>query len=186
MLAMLASPKNEIIGHDLGADIDFCMKQIDGENSAFWRRTYIRTAFSYIEAMNELLREKAYNATCVVTHRGINISRLELLSNKTYRIKKNGQLEEDELRMPFINYTAFILRSLAEESGIAVTFFGDHGWGCFQQAVAIRNRLTHPKQDEDIMVSDDDIKIMYEALRWYSNILIDVFDNSSVWTRQPQ
>ena len=48
----------------LGSDYDKCLDHLESEDSQFWRRTICRTVFSMVEAMNNLLREKAIEAAC--------------------------------------------------------------------------------------------------------------------------
>ncbi|MCX6901473.1 MAG: hypothetical protein NT105_22565 [Verrucomicrobia bacterium] len=164
----------------LTADYDRCQQQLHGEDSQFWRRTYVRTVFSMIEAFNQQLRQKALNAACAEKE-GYNISRILLLQDVTNRVRKNGSIEEEELRVPFVNYTAFILRSLAEESETDAAFFSDNGWNEFQKAVDVRNRLTHPKKKEDLTVTDEDLALVHEALRWYANAMCHAMGNKDFW-----
>ncbi len=111
-----------------------------------------------------------------------NTTRIELLGDYTYRIEKNGRIEGQEQRFPFLNYTAFVLRSLCEESYVEPNFFSDNGWSEFQKAVQIRHRLTHPKIDTDLDISDQEVKTMRAALAWFHNSILHAFSNTSFWT----
>ena len=110
------------------------------------------------------------------------MTRIELLLGNDWRILKDGTLEKQSLRPPFLNYTAFILRALAEESNAEPTFFSESGWNDFKKAVEVRNRLTHPKMNADMNVSDTELTSLHEAVRWYYNAVITVLNNKAFWT----
>jgi hypothetical protein len=131
--------------------------------------------------MNSIVKEKALQAACSGDKTAINTTRIELLGDYTYRIEKNGKLEQQEHRFPFVNYTAFVLRSLCEESYVEPSFFSDNGWNEFQKAVQVRHRLTHPKKDADLDISDKELETVREAMRWYHNALHHAFSNSTFW-----
>jgi hypothetical protein len=46
---------------------------------------------------------------------------------------------------------------------------GSSGWQAFRDAVAIRNRLVHPKVPNDLLVSDDDMKTVRAAITWFQD-----------------
>ena len=168
----------------LSSDYDRCADQIHSDDSQFWRRTLVRTVFSMFEAMNSILKEKAIRAACSGDKTSFNATRIELLGDHLYRILKNGKLEQEPRRAPFIHYTAFILRSLSEESYTEATFFAENGWNEFQKTVDVRHRITHPKQNTDMDISDGELKSLEEAVRWYYNAAITAMGNDSFWAHK--
>ena len=177
-----ASPSSDPMFDALSSDFDRCVDQLESEDTQFWRRTLCRTIFSMFEAMNGLLKEKAIQAACSGDKKSWKITRIELLGENEYRILKNGKLEQQPLRRPFLNYTAFVLRALAEESYTEPTFFSDPGWNDFQKAIEVRHRLTHPKKNSDMNVSDTELTSLHEAVRWYYNASITAMGNKTFWT----
>jgi hypothetical protein len=165
----------------LTSDLGKCEQNLHSEDCQFWRRTYVRTVFSLLEAMNSIVKEKAVEAACSGDKTSLNTSRIELLGDYTYRIEKNGKLEQQEQRFPFVNYTAFVLRSLCEESYVEPSFFSDNGWNEFQKAVKIRYRLTHPKRNADLDISDEELQTVREAMRWHGNAMLHGFTKSTLW-----
>jgi len=177
-----ARPVGDPMFDALSSDYDKCVDHLESEDSQFWRRTLCRTMFSMFEAMNGLLREKAIEAACSADKKSRSITRIELLLGNEYRILKDGRLEKQPLRRPFLNYTAFILRALAEESNTEPTFFSDSGWSEFQKAVNVRHRRTHPKKNTDMNISDAELTSLHEAVRWYYNANITAIGNKAFWT----
>ena len=41
------------------------------------------------------------------------------------------------------------------------------GWQAVRQAIPVRNRITHPKAEADLSVSDYEIKLVDEAYAWF-------------------
>src|SRR5438105_11182575 len=181
-MSLAASPEEKDALDVLTSDYDECREQIESADNQFWRRTLVRTMFSIIEATNSLLKNKALQAACSGDKASFNATRIELLQDSKYRILKNGKLEQEPRRDPFINYTAFILRTLAEESYTEAAFFAENGWNEFQKAVVVRDRLTHAKQNTDVNVSDAELQSVDEALRWYYNATITAMGNKKFWT----
>ena len=165
----------------LTSDLERCQENLDSEDSQFWRRTYIRTAFAFIEAMNGILRVTALRAATSNEKTELRLTRIALLDETGFSIQKNGTLKEEDQRHPFLNYTAFILRSLAEESYGEASFFGDNGWNELQKAVQIRHRLTHPKGGSDMNISDEELTGVHEAMRWYHNAVVSCMSNGDYW-----
>ncbi|MEG4056220.1 hypothetical protein QUA57_11990 [Microcoleus sp. Pol7_B2] len=54
---------------------------------------------------------------------------------------------------------------------------GTTTWKKFQTAIAIRNRITHPKKVSDIDISDDEIEICKEVSGWFNNIVAIFIQN---------
>lgn len=168
----------------VSADFGKCADQLDSEDTQFWRRTLCRTLFSMFEALNGLLREKALQAICS-KKKNVNITRIQLLGGNEWRILETGKLEKQPLRRPFLNYTAFILRTLAEESGTEPVFFSDDGWKEFQNAIKIRHRLTHPAKNTDMNISDAELATLRKAVRWYGNAVCIAMGNDKFWSGSP-
>lgn len=166
----------------LTSDLEQCETHVHADDCQFWRRTYVRTVFSLFEAMNSIVKEKALQAACSGGKTSFNATRIQLLGDSSYRIQKNGVLEQQEQRNPFLNYTAFVLRSLCEESHVEASFFSDNGWNEFQKAVQVRHKLTHPKKNVDMDISDAELSTVQEAMRWYYNAIIHGFSNDAFWT----
>ena len=177
-----AAEKEDPLFAGLTEDYDKCAQALEREDTQFWRRTLFRTMFSLIEAMNGVLKEKAIQAACSGDKKRWNITKIELLGDYEYRILKTGKLERETLRRPFLNYTAFILRCIAEESYTEPSFFAHNGWNEFQKAIDVRHRLTHPKKDTDMTVTDEELRSLQEAFRWYHNAIAAALGNKSFWT----
>ena len=162
-------PKKARIPSHLQGDVSECAKQLRDNDTPFWRRTLVRTVFSMIEAFNVSVADKAITALVNPRNRKYNISALILLSGRDFRIAKNGDITSSNSRHPLLNFTGFLIRTLAKAGNVRKHCLGQHGWNDFQKAVAIRNRITHPKTKGDAEVSDEDINALMSGVTWYVN-----------------
>ena len=176
-------------------DIQYCDKLLKEQDTAFFRRTHIRTIFSFIEAMAFVFRRharysieldlqcKATNALKIKDENDTHLkkwieSRLlmhewALLSPEEYSPDSTGRLQKKEAKMPFANYVAFSIRAYSQHSRWfdCSDFFADNGWNEFKKAVKIRNRITHPKSASDLHISDEDTKTVEAASEWFQSVV---------------
>ncbi|MFT5469875.1 MAG: hypothetical protein ACI8UO_004998 [Verrucomicrobiales bacterium] len=158
-------------------DYDYFRQALKEADTPRNRRSYVRAAFAAMEGLVDWVRQKAADATCTNTEiEGLNITRLQLLGLDDYRISKTGKIESSNRRTPFLNYTAFVLRSLAEELEIDFEeHISDAGWSKLQIAVRARDRLTHPKTASELSVSDEEIEATEIGILWVFNSMLGIF-----------
>jgi hypothetical protein len=92
------------------------------------------------------------------------------LQEKTYAIDDTGHLAEQTRFVPLTSMIRFTTR-LAEE--VFCDFGADFsglGWARFKTALALRNRLMHPKNDKDLIVSRSDVELAKESFFWFCDL----------------
>lgn len=137
------------------------------------RRIAVRSVFSSIEMLLSevsaklvsLVQPPANGAPHEEKHRYF----LELcaLSDISYEIKQNGVLEIKPPRIRFENRVLFVLNVLDRTVGRQTKPKQIVGWQEFQDAIKIRNRVTHPKTEEDLSVSQEDYDTVIKGLQWF-------------------
>jgi hypothetical protein len=175
--------KNKELMQHLQDDVLICT-HLDSGDTPFWRRTFFRTVFSMMEAINDLLCRRALEAHAAVRNGQIDVTACMLLIPRDYRLKDNGTVTSTEARRPFLSYTAFLIRTLADVGGVTKHYLGDNGWKQFQTAVEVRHRITHPKNEADMNISDDDIKALRMGLEWYLASIQDIMNSSIIFQIQ--
>jgi hypothetical protein len=152
----------------LEADMNFALAQLvkDKGNQQFWRRTMIRCVLAYIEAL-----------TWNVKH-GIpiiaSISRFKLTSADFEIIQEQRTVEVDgrpEVRPKFLKFrdnlkATFSLFGKVHGENFKVNCNQDFDALC--KTYDLRSRLTHPKGPMDPNVSDSDIALSQQGLKWLS------------------
>jgi len=176
-------------------DINQCEEKIKDNDSQFYRRSFIRTFFSLTEAITFMFRRHAmYSVELDIQCKASNALRNDankeihkkkwfesskllhewsLLSHEFYAPGETGKLKRQERKIPFINYVAFSIRAYSQHSRWfdCSTFFADNGWNDFKKSAKIRNRITHPKSEEDILISEEDMKIVESASVWFQCVI---------------
>lgn len=160
-LAALSQAANE--------DIHSCVVLLNTQPSAqFARRTYVRTAFAYVEAWSALTRLTLLDAADggLVS---LPPQHLHVLRGTRYDLTESGEVRVSTDRLPSGQRTVrFLLLLAARAYGLpAQASFSGLGWARFSTAWAVRNRLTHPKQPLDLEVTDSDLETVRVGHMWF-------------------
>jgi hypothetical protein len=152
-------------------DMAECEDLLSKADTQFARRVFVRASFAFIEGLIYWLKERVIkwlsDPEWGKDFINIDITSIILLQDATYRPNKQGKIEEEPNRIPFLNYCAFVLRTAAKRWGMnPESIFSDNGWKELQDALQIRHRITHPKQPQDLDIKDHEIDSVRESHRW--------------------
>ncbi|MGZ8286065.1 MAG: hypothetical protein ACXW27_11175 [Allosphingosinicella sp.] len=128
------------------------------------RRDVVRSSLAAIEGMTWVARE----------HVRIALDELDELTpiadlalrEISYSISENGKLNEQTRPVPLLAAIRFVVsqaKVLVPE--LSVDFSGT-SWSNLRRAVDIRNRITHPKPDQDLAISDNDLAVVGSSVSW--------------------
>jgi hypothetical protein len=162
-------------------DLVECEELLQRADTQFARRTFIRSLFAFNEGFLYWLKE---NVRQWLLDKGwrtntIQVSKLELLADSSYRVNRVGKMESEPTRIPYLNYCAFVLRSAAECRGLdANQLFSDNGWKGMQVSLEVRHRITHPKKPEDLEISNEELDSTREGHRWLIASLVKILRSS--------
>lgn len=88
------------------------------------------------------------------------------LREQTYVVTENGTLLEQTRSLPLptavrlmVAQTQIICPDLSVDFAVA-------GWSNFRRAISIRNRITHPRPENDLDVSGDELNAVASGLSW--------------------
>lgn len=158
--------KNEFI-EELRLDFKFVESNLNSDFSEFWSRTFIRTSISLIEAELFILKQ---DLIIYCRDNAIQISPeiALLLDSKKYEINSNGQVKERLLQVRLNDDIRFCFGQIKSFKGYKLyKEFDDSGWSKVISTIAVRNRLTHPKSSEDIVVSNQEVVDCKLAFNWF-------------------
>ena len=134
------------------------------------RRFYVRAIFALIEAVVEqhkrLLLDLADRPAITLTA-GVR----EALSERMYAVKDNGAVVDREQYLQLQRKLRAVYWAAGEAFGetLGVTF-SDQGWGSFQSAVDVRDRITHPKSFQDCHVDEDALDTVDQGHAWFREL----------------
>jgi hypothetical protein len=160
-------------------DVVECEELLDRSDSQFGRRALVRAAFAFNEGYVYWLKEQVAQWLLGKGWRAknIEITKLLLLSDEIYRPNRQGKIESEPSRIPFLNFCAFVLRTGAECWDFdPAPFFSDNGWKEMQIALGVRHRITHPKKPEDLEITEEELYSISEGQRWLFNCLVDILN----------
>jgi len=169
--------RNELI-EQLQKDAIYNYEEYLKSNSQISLRNYIRSLFSLYEGVLANLREKLANRIQTLYLIGalneINIHDLYLLMDEAVSINERGGVNKKFNANSFEKLLKFVIKKACELNKIEDQIF-NQGWNDFKSFIKIRDRITHPKYEEGILVSEDDYKIIENAKKWWDKTLIRVF-----------
>jgi len=132
------------------------------------RRTWVRTFCSQVEAFafgtKQMLASFGEFPWIKLTPHDVL-----LLREETYEIANNGDVKlKTERFVPIQTNLKFVARIAARalEFEYELDTNGE-GWRALVTTFAVRNRLVHPKAAVDLIVTDDELKIVNKAQDWF-------------------
>jgi hypothetical protein len=139
-------------------------------NDLFARRTVVRTTFAQVEGLcAEAIDWARYYASDVSVHRGdYSAAERAALQGVVAVVNDKGEVRMEAAKyLPAKANVRFALslvgRGAEEPPPIN---FGDGGWDALCAGFAVRDRLMHPKDPDDVGVSDDDLARVRRGRDW--------------------
>ena len=88
------------------------------------------------------------------------------LGEQTYTVGENGKLLEQVRSVPLPTAVRLVVAQAQIICPELEVDFAGVGWSNFRRAVTIRNRITHPRPENDLTVSDDELNAVASGLVW--------------------
>ena len=140
-------------------DSDDAGRDVSG---SIWRRIFIRSLFAYIEGTCFRLKQD------VKLFKKCSPQEDSIISEKSYVLDENGSIKEKDLYLRPKENIRFAFRIYAECFGSGFKLKTDgNGWNAYKRALMIRNRITHPKKNEDLKISDGEWAYIVNARTWF-------------------
>ncbi len=94
------------------------------------------------------------------------------LRETSYVVRENGIIVEQPRHVPTTSMVRLIIALYERMLDIEPIDFSGSDWKNFQDYVALRNRVTHPKDAQDIRLSQTDVEVAQAALFWILELSI--------------
>jgi hypothetical protein len=171
---MLEAENTEEVGSDSGLgstflgllaqDVISAWERNDESDSQATRRDMIRTMFVAVEGLVWEYRNHVRSIADDI-HPIPPVTAMAL-AELTYSVTENGDVKE-QTRFISIPTMIRLTTRLAEEFSPELKVdFGGTGWSAFREAIAIRNRVTHPKKYADLELSIEDVRKSQLGFMW--------------------
>ncbi|PKO12234.1 MAG: hypothetical protein CVU39_25130 [Chloroflexi bacterium HGW-Chloroflexi-10] len=153
-------------------DVQENRKVLSSNDSQLARRNYLRSLYSFYEVYLSDLREVV--AKLLVDDFDLSgewkLHEVFPLLDESARLGKNGKLDLEPNRIPFLSLVAYTLKAFAKQVGFEKEVLSDSRWEAFCQSTQIRHRITHPKFHTEIEITDDELKTIDSGLEWWKEI----------------
>lgn len=146
----------------------------DQSDTPFGRRMMVRMIFSIIEANISHLKG---SALVFAENPEKTFARKTLLALQDQRERKNdaGKIEVVAARLTMKENIKLAFDTFAQAHGATSGVdFNSAGWSAFLKAVAVRDKVTHPKSGSDWKLSDADVELAKGAWIWFGKNLVEV------------
>jgi hypothetical protein len=152
-------------------DVKIAVENVENDPSQFHRRTLIRTIFTAVEGLTHLIKQQALG--WIQSEPDLYIPpEIAMLREETYGLDSKGDVHiqskflrtDENFRFAMKMY----MRGCSASGELEV---GDSGWSFFKQSLSVRHRITHPKQAEDLDISDSELEIAKNAFRWFMSTM---------------
>jgi len=159
-----------VLACGLTADREWVAAQVDaGDEMGSARRAYVRTMLAFIEGMSHAFRDLLLTAN-QAKRVALNVPEIAILSEIQFQLDGKGNARHVRRPLRLRDNVRFIVRLLGRLADTPFEpNFGDQGWRSFLQAVAIRNRVTHPRTREDMWVTDENLEEVDRAIKWFED-----------------
>lgn len=155
----------------LSDDMLECLK-LTGRSPEFIRRMYTRSVFALVEGTLFRMKQTVIEASNLY---GIKLSKQEaaLLSEESFELNDKGEPISKTQYVQLPKNLKFAFGSMAKVFDAEYDLkINDNGWATFLAAIRIRNRITHPKQVQDIVISDKEMDVLGKATLWFADSVL--------------
>lgn len=137
----------------------------DLDDGPFARRQFVRAAFAAVEAVLFRLR---VHLLAEAKRRRFDASVVCLLRDETYTIGKDGTIAATQRFASFEASVLFLVNLYVlplREGRLAVKRDAKE-WHDLKVALAVRNRITHPKREADLQISAKEMEATKRTVFW--------------------
>lgn len=137
----------------------------------FWGRTEVRMVFAQLEGLTHSLKQAALDVS-QITGVALTPEEVLLLQEKEYDLRQNGAINEKSARLRTLPNFLFAFKTFAKVCGVNHQLnLGGREYQQLQNALDVRDRLTHPRSVTSLEVTHEELGAMFAALTWvYSNL----------------
>lgn len=135
----------------------------------FRYQSFVRTTFSYIEAIIFALKQLTLAESFDFTSR-----ELIYLQEKKYEGPNRQSLKEKTVRMSIADNVSFTLKIAFKVFSNKKYNVSGSEWNNFVHSVKIRNRITHPRSPKDFSISKNELECIVRAFNWLSQAVFQI------------
>lgn len=134
----------------------------------FSRRTYIKTCFSLVEGLTQIMKSACLLANEYKDLNALSPEEIVLLREELAYVKQNGHVGVKSAPIGMAANFRFATSCCNKIFNLNHELnAGGNGWVKFIDAIKIRDKITHPHKLSDINISEEDMDIINEAMDFF-------------------
>lgn len=156
------------------------LHEMDGSQSH--RRHLIRALFTAIEGMVWTYREHVVGVakSCDT----LTFEEELAFSEVSYSVTSQGKIVELARFVPLLAMFRLTTKLAERLDQNLIVRFDDTGWEALRRTVEIRNRITHPKSEADLEISEPDLSTCRVGFDWLFELSLMAMESTNVAYRK--
>lgn len=157
---------------DVNESLEYLLRD---ERTQFWRRAHVRAVFALLEGWLFNMRRLALGRAEVGLV-AFSSGDIALLNENSFEVDKHGELLVQPKFIPVEKMVKLVFRCLAHALNVRYKLdTSTDGWNAFKSALAIRNRITHPRRAADLTISDEEMETIEAMMHWFRTVTLEPF-----------
>ena len=181
MLAQLQKSNHTELIEVLNRDVQQLILEYNESPSQIKRRGLIRAIFAYIEGNIFKIKEEIVIKECHKRKPILDIEEIILLKEKSLYIDNKGKVKSSAKYSELSANIRFTLNCYAKSMQINhVLNLNRLEWKCIIESIAVRNRITHPKNASELEVSENELVKAFISYMYFKKVIIDLFEKKTL------
>ncbi|MFK5947418.1 MAG: hypothetical protein QM500_01450 [Methylococcales bacterium] len=131
-------------------------------DSPIHRRNFIRAVCSNVEGtLNYIMAQLVKSASL------LSPSMQLAFSEKQVKVKQNGDVEVVRLTIKTQTKIKMVFKFLDKHLGGSRLDLSNNDFNKLNEAFKVRDRLMHPRNDNDLVVTKEEVQMMIDGYKWY-------------------
>ena len=151
-------------------DLDKCVEISNTHlGDMTWQRLVVRAAFSTIDSICFKLNELVYCFSKFLKHKFAEVDEAFLVG---YRKERSGKITRC-----YPGLSEYVKRTLKNSSEFFTSSpidFSDTQWQMFLDSIEIRDRITHPKNTADLLITQKEYDKVADAFVWFNKRIFEI------------
>lgn len=148
-------------------DAEACLRDASETGSPRHKRSAVRSVFAFVDGCHDQIREHV--STQANAHRyAYSVADLAVLQEESPYVDERGNVRVRQMRVPLVTSIKALVKLMDKNEKVLHEVDLSHpGFAALGRAVEIRNRVVHPKNAQDLDLSDTDMSDVRAAFAWY-------------------
>lgn len=158
-------------------DVEDALQRQESQDSQTTRRSLIRTLIAAVEGLAWIYREHVLDIAKEMDE--LSDKERAALADTMTMVDDRGRISEQKRYLSTIATIRLTTRVAQKFALDCQPDFGGAGWSDLKDTFALRNRITHPKREVDLEISEQDVARAISAFHWFIGVVVAVMTQSN-------